>query len=115
MKEKINILCAVPVPAPHVRTEWEGACAVLVYPRFKQAWMRRWLLPRGMKSDIWVRLEEHGTAVWQLIDGRRTVQDIISLLAEHFNGEEGYASRITAYVMQLQKDNFVRLFSPVNL
>ena len=78
-----------------------------------QVWMRRFLLPKGMSPDIHVRLEEHGSAVWNLIDGQRTVQEIISLLAEHFHPDEDYASRVTTYVMQLQKDGFIKLLSSV--
>ena len=78
---KVSLLDAVPVRCGHITTEWEGECAVLAYPRFKYEWMRRFLLPKGMSPDIHVRLEEHGTAVWNLIDGHRTVREIISLLA----------------------------------
>lgn len=108
-REKVSLLDAIPVRCDHITTEWEGDCAVIAFPRFKYEWMRRVLLPKGMSPDIRVRLEEHGTAVWKLIDGQRTVQEIISLLAEHFPSEEDYASRITKYVMQLQKDGFVKL------
>ena len=66
-----------------------------------------------MSPDIHVRLEEHGSAVWRLIDGRRTVREIISLLAVHFQSDENYASRVTTYVMQLQKDGFIKLLSSV--
>lgn len=45
----------------------------------------------------------------ELIDGKRTVRRIIEELAEHFNYEENYESRITAYITQLQKDGFVKL------
>ena len=61
---KVSLLDAVPVRCGHITTEWEGECAVLAYPRFKYEWMRRFLLPKGMSPDIHVRLEEHGTAVW---------------------------------------------------
>ena len=71
--------------------------------------MRRFLLPKSMSADIRVKLEEHGTAVWSLIDGKRTVQEIISLLTEHSQNEDDYPSRVTAYIMQLQKDGFVQL------
>lgn len=106
---KISLLDAVPVCSPHVTTEWKEEGAVLSFPRFKRAWMRRFLLPKGMSPDIHVTLEEHGTAVWRMIDGRRTVQEIVDALAGHFQNEEGYPARVTAYVMQLRKDGFVRL------
>lgn len=78
-------------------------------PRFKYEWMRRFLLPKGMSADIHVKLEEHGTAVWRLIDGQRTVQEIISLLAGHFRDDDNYPFRVTKYIMQLQKDGFIQL------
>lgn len=106
---KVSLLDAVPVRCGHITSEWEGESIVLTYPRFKYDWMRRFLLPKGMSPDIRVTLEEHGTAVWNLIDGKRTVQEIISLLAEHFEGEANYALRITTYVMQLRKDGFIQL------
>lgn len=111
-KGKTDLLDTVPLRGVHVTTEWKNGYAVLVYPRFKRAWMRRFLLPKGMSPDIHVTLEEHGTAVWQLIDGHRTVREIIALLAGHFEGEAGYASRITTYILQLQKDGFIRLVIP---
>lgn len=77
--------------------------------RFKYEWMRRFLLPKGMSADIHVKLEEHGTAVWRLIDGQRTVQEIISLLAGHFRDDDNYPFRVTKYIMQLQKDGFIQL------
>ena len=65
---KVSLLDAIPVRCDHILTEWEGDYAVISYPRFKYEWMRRLLLPKSMSPDIHVRLEEHGSAVWRLID-----------------------------------------------
>lgn len=111
-KDRISLLDAIPVRSEQVKTEWKGEYIVLAFPRFKKAWMRRYLLPKGLSADIHVTLEEHGTAVWQLIDGQRTVKEIIELLAVHFSAEEDYAPRVTAYMMQLHKDGFIRLCLP---
>ena len=88
---KVSLLDAVPGRCGHITTEWEGECAVLAYPRFKYEWMRRFLLPKGMSPDIHVRLEEHGTAVWNLIDGHRTVREIISTCQALWGGRELYS------------------------
>ena len=106
---KVSLLDAVPVRCDHILTEWEGDYAVISYPRFKYEWMRRLLLPQSMSPDIHVRLEEHGTAVWELIDGKSTVREIIEKLADHFHHEAGYESRITIYLSQMQKDGFIKL------
>ena len=99
-KGKVNLLDTVPVQCGHITTEWEGEYAILSFPRFKYD---------CMSADIHVKLEEHGTAVWRLIDGNRTVQEIISLLTDHFQNEDNYPSRVTTYIMQLQKDGFIQL------
>ena len=111
-KEKINLLEVVPFRSTHITTEWEDDNIVLVFPRFKYEWMKRLMLPKGLSSDIRVRLEEHGTAVWKLIDGERCVNEIIEELAEHFNHEENYESRVTAYIAQLQKDGLIIYLLP---
>lgn len=108
MKEKYNLLDIIPYKAGHIITEWEGELAIIAFPRFKTKWAAKYLLPKRMSPLIRVRLEEHGTAVWTLIDGKRTVRDIINLMAEHFGGAENYQSRVTTYLAQLQKDGFVK-------
>ena len=95
--------------APTPLLPWNRIPGVIAFPRFKYEWMQRFLLPKGMSSDIHVHLEEHGTAVWEQIDGKSTIREIIEKLADHFNHEENYESRILAYFSQLQKDGFVKL------
>lgn len=107
MKEKFNLLDVIPYKAEHITTEQEGDTVVLAFPRFKKKWTRRLLLPKRMSPCIRVTLEEHGTAVWALIDGKRTVGEIVELMAEHF-GDDNYQSRVTAYIVQLQKDGFIK-------
>ena len=108
-KEKINLLEVIPCRSEHITAEREGETIVLSFPRLKYPWMQRFLVPKGMSKELHVKLEEHGTAVWNLIDGHRTVREIISLLARHFGEEENYIPRVTAYVMQLRKDGFIQL------
>lgn len=106
-KPKVNLLEVVPVRRTHIKTEWIDDCAVIVYPRFKYGWMNRYLLPKGLSPDIRVTLEEHGSMVWQLIDGHNSIDDIIKKLAIHFNHETNYESRIVTYIAQLHKDGFI--------
>lgn len=113
MKEKINLLNVIPFRCEHITTGKESdGTVVIAFPRFKYKWMRRFLLPKSMSPYIRVRLEEHGSAVWELIDGQRTVREVIEKLAVHFHEEENYESRITTYILRLQKDGFIRLLYP---
>lgn len=109
---KVNLLDVIPVRNRRIKTLWKGEYIVLAFPRFKHRWMERYLLPKRLSPDIHVTLEERGTAVWQQIDGVRTVDEIIMALAGHFEGEEDYASRVAVYLMQLQKDGFISFKMP---
>lgn len=108
-KEKINLLEVVPCRGEQMTTVKEGEEIILSFPRFRHAWMNRYLLPKGMPREIRVRLEAHGTAIWELIDGKRTVGEIIEKLADHFHGEADYESRVSTYISQLHKDGFIKL------
>ena len=108
-RNKVNLLDTVPVRSGQVTTEWEDGCVVLVFPRFRRKHIWHRLLPKSLSPLLHVRLEEHGTAVWNLIDGQRTVREIVELLDSHFQGETNYPSRVAAYMAQLQKDGFIRL------
>ena len=112
MSEKYNLLDAIPVPADQILTEWKGEYIVLAFPRFKQRWMQKYLVPKSISPYIRVTLEEHGTAIWQLIDGKRSVAEIIETLTSKTDTEKDYVSRIATYIMQLQKDKFIRLVLP---
>ena len=79
-KEKINLLDTVPFGRKDITTEWIDGLAVLVYPRFRQRWLRRLFSPY-FSPYLHVALEEHGTAVWRLVDGTRTV--VKSLPSSH--------------------------------
>ncbi len=113
-RNKSNLLDTIPCRSSHILTEREGDAIVLAFPRFKRAWMQRFLLPRGMSPFIRVRLEAHGAAVWEAIDGQSTVRDIIGQLFVHFEGEADYASRVATYLYQLEKDGFIFLQLPVS-
>lgn len=69
--------------------------------------MQKYFVPKNKSATIRIRLEAHGTAVWDLIDGRRTVREIADALAEHFQHEPNYEYRIATYIQQLRKQGFI--------
>lgn len=106
-KVKVNILDIIPFRSPHVETKQEGDKVVIAFPRFKRRWMALFL-PKGMSPVISIALEKHGTAVWLQIDGKKSVREMIEKLAEHFQNEPDYGSRVVAYLYQLQKDRLIK-------
>lgn len=107
-KEKFNLLDAVPVKGTQIETTWKDGRAVLVFPRLRVPWLYSLFKGRKM-AMVHVELEEHGSAVWQLIDGERTVGTIIELLADHFEHVAGYETRVSTYFMRMQKDGLIIL------
>ena len=105
---KKNLFDLVPVISEHITTEKEGELSVIAFPRFRSKFMQKYFVPKSKPAVIRVRLEEHGTAVWDLIDGKRTVREIAGALADHFNYEENYEYRVAAYFSQLQRQGFVK-------
>jgi hypothetical protein len=105
---KQNLFDLVPTISEHITTENEGKLSVITFPRFRSKFMQKYFVPRHKSATIRIRLDEHGTAVWNLIDGKRSVKDIADALAEHFQHEENYEYRVAAHFSQLYKQGFVK-------
>jgi hypothetical protein len=105
---KQNLFECVPVISEHITTEKEGELSVIAFPRFRSKFMQKYFVPKSKSAVIRIRLEEHGTAVWNLINGQRTIKEISEALAAHFHHEDNYEYRIAAYFTQLYKQGFVK-------
>jgi len=103
-----NLFDLIPVISKHITTEKEGELSVITFPRFRSKFMQKYFVPRNKSAIIHIRLDEHGTAVWNLIDGNRSVKEIAELLAEHFQHEKDYEYRIADFMLQLYKQGFVK-------
>jgi hypothetical protein len=110
MAKKVkNLFDMIPVISEHITTEYEGELAVIAFPRFRSKFMQKYFVPRNRSPIIRIRMDQHGTAVWNLIDGKRTAGEIVKMLEEHFQSEENYAYRIASHIQQLQRQGFVNL------
>jgi len=107
-REKKNLFDLIPYKNEHIITEKEGELSVIAFPRFRSKFMLKYFVPGKKSPLIRIRLEEHGTAVWDLIDGKRTVKKISEELSDHFNNEENFEYRIAIYLNQLFKQGFVK-------
>ena len=105
---KQNLFDLVPFVSEHITTEKEGELSVITFPRFRSRFMQKYFVPKNRPATIRVRLDEHGTAVWDLIDGKRTVKEITETLSDHFNREENYEYRIAVFFSQVHKQGFVK-------
>jgi hypothetical protein len=87
----------------------EGGNVRLLVPRFRARWMQ-WLQKRLRKPHIRVSLDEIGSVVWGLIDGRRTVVEIGEELERRF-GERIRPTneRLGFFFGMLRRNKFVEL------
>ena len=108
MSEKQNLFDLIPVIDERITTEKEGELSVIAFPRFRNRFVQKYLVPKNKSAIVRVRFDEHGTAVWNLIDGYRSVGKIAELLAEHFQHEENYEHRIAEFMLQLYKQGFLK-------
>ena len=88
-------------------TDEKTGLSQIVFPRFKSKFMMKVLVPRNKKPMIHLHLDEHGTAVWNLIDGKKDVHEIAEILVEHFNHENNYEYRIAQFMTDLYNNGFI--------
>ena len=110
---KISLLEAIPLADGSIKVTWsEEGNALLSFPRFRNKWMQKYLLPKRVSSHITVELEKFGTSIWTQIDGENTVSDIVEYMLIAFPEEEQMQDRVVKYIRQLFKDKFIKLFTP---
>lgn len=112
-KDKINLFDVVPSVCEHITTGKENNISVISFPRFPNKFMQRCLASFAKSKFICIRLDEDGSAVWELIDGKRTVRDISSELAGYFENAENYETRVTLFISQLRANGFIKYKMPL--
>jgi hypothetical protein len=108
---KQNLFDLIPYISERITTEKDGDLSVITFPRFRSKFLL-FFVPKNKSQTIRISQDKNGTAVWNLIDGRRTVKSICDALADHFNHEENYEYRIAKYFSYLQKNGFVKYKKP---
>ncbi len=90
----------------------EDGGVVLLVPRFRARWTQ-WLQTRLKSPYIRVALDETGSAVWLLIDSRRTVLEIGEALEKKL-GEKTHTSaqRLGLFLGMLRRNKFIALEEP---
>jgi hypothetical protein len=105
------------VPERNCRWDKTGDGRVcLLVPRFKNRWMKKIALKLGKSETVKIHFDDRGTAVWDLIDGSRTVEQIGQLIGEKKAGDDKdetetmdrvYA-RLTEFLSILSRNRFIQ-------
>ena len=109
-------LACVPLVNPAVRTERNPSGQILLhYPAMLKPFPLRWIAClsfRQNQTHDWRRLQldRLGTAVWELIDGARSVAQIIDLFAARYQLHPREAElSVTMFLKQLGKRGVIGL------
>lgn len=111
-KKTRNLLEMIPSLPERIGTIYENSLASIVFPRFKQAWIAKLFLSKSKKNEIRVKLDENGTKVWSLIDGKRNVKEILHILSGNNAKEENYEQRVILFLQQLHRNGFLKFSTP---
>ena len=105
-----NYLSMVPVHNVQEFKETEGKITMLI-PKFKHDWLRKWLIPKHKSPFFRIHLDETGSHIWQLINGKRTVEEICFEMRGIYQHEEKaiehLEERITQFLTGLYKKRFI--------
>lgn len=84
----------------------EGEIIILLIPKFKSEWARRWFIPAKRSKYFRIHLDVMGSKVWELIDGNRNTGEICSIMEEG-KPDDQLSLRITKFLTMLCKHQFV--------
>jgi hypothetical protein len=86
----------------------------ILIPKFQSKFAQQFINPRMKSSVIKLKLDELGSAVWLLIDGKRTVDKIAQLLLEKFGNKiEPVNERLTKFLTGLYEQRYIT-FQEIN-
>lgn len=104
--KQLNLLELTPVRNYEHVVKEDGLTDVLV-PKFKKAFMQRFI-PKRKSPYIKANLDELGSAVWELIDGKHKVIEMTKILEEKFGEKIAPAhERIGMFINQLHTHGFI--------
>lgn len=105
-KDQDNFLLYIP-KKKHEKWEVKNGTVYLIFEHDKTAEkFARWLVKKPYVSDV--ELDELGSAVWQLIDGKRTLHEIGVKLVEQFGEKcDPIYDRLIMYIRHLNKKGWI--------
>ena len=112
--DKAQALAVVPVRNPLVQWERKDGEVLLTVPMRNDALARiARMIVRNVPGARQLSLDEVGSQVWELIDGRRNVNSVIEQISSTYKltRREAEAS-VTLFLQMLAKRNLIGLMSP---
>lgn len=111
--KKANYLELHPVRLHKDEIDSESLVTVLI-PKFKNPLLVKYFVPKMKSPDIKLKLDELGSAAWILMDGKRNVAAVASLLTEKFGEKiQPVNERLTRFLTGLYEQRLIT-FQEIN-
>ena len=109
--KKANYLALTPV---RLASHEVGANdrVVVLFPRFTSKFAQKHIIPKLKSPYIKIKLDEIASAVWKVLDGKKTVGEVAKELASGINSEKNQNSqdvegRLTAFLTLLYEQKII--------
>lgn len=89
----------------------------ILLPRFRDRLVLKYFAPYMPRDKRWIRypLDSRGSRIWCLLDGQRTVAEVIDAYADRYPGDSYQApQRVWAYLRYLESHGFVEVVAAGN-
>lgn len=107
-KTEQNLLELVPERMREFEKDEEGNIQI-IYPKFTNRFLVKYLVPRLKQPYIKVQLDELGSTVWEACDGENTVEEIATILNNKFGKSvEPVYERLAMFFQNLHRLKFIR-------
>ena len=103
-----NLLEYIPVQQIEWQENPETNLIIILKPKFNNKFLRKYFLAQLKSPNFRVNLDEYGSRVWKLIDGRRTVLQIADSLKDtHGESVEPVYERVGNFMRSLENNKFI--------
>ena len=105
--KKINLEEIVPRPLVDSIVEEDGKITLLK-PRFKNSFMKKYILPHLKSKHFKIHLDKIGSAVWRNIDGKKSGVQIAHEVQEELDEDlDPLYRRLALFLSALKNNNFI--------
>ncbi len=108
-----NTLDLTPVKLYSEKIDEEKLVTIIV-PKFRNEFAKKFISPKLKSTDFKLKLEKFGSEVWNNMNGRKNVQEIIDAVKSMFGEEfEQADERVTKFIFQLYDQKLIS-FNEIN-
>ena len=111
--KSVNTLDLTPIKI-YTEEKDENNIVTVIIPKFKNRFAVKYISPKLKSDHFKIKLDKFGSAVWQKMNGKTKVDQIIKHLEQTFSDEITHAEeRTTKFMFQLYSQGFIT-FKEIN-